>query len=165
MAQAADISQEIEALAVHCRMPLMDVTQRAMWMRDWCSDLAQFEIEHVRRAFRDWRLSGNTKFPTPGQLLPLVRSAAPRAKEPENGPWRELSEAAYQALDLPSKVRHHLIMANQALNRAGPMWKNGKPAAAESMPASWHEWRARAENHRDEAHRLNALLRRQDLSA
>lgn len=139
----------------------MDVSQRAMWVRDWASDLAGFEIEHIRKAFRDWRLSGQTKFPTPGQIMPTLRSLAePKQERRKEHAWSELSEAEYQALDLPGKERHHLIMASQCEMRAGPMWRDGKPLAAEDLSSRYHDLRERAANHRGEAKRLRELYRR-----
>lgn len=167
MAQTAEIVSEIEALAVHCRMPLMDIGQRAAWMRDWCEDLGKFEIQHVRLAFREWRQSGQTKFPTPGQILPSVRRLADgdKPKAAREDAWRELSDAEYQALDLPGKERHHMILSNQAAVKAGPMWRDGKPAPIEAMPPVWHEWRRRSEHHREEARRLRDLYRRAERHA
>jgi len=164
MADRTEILNEIDALSSHCRVPLMSVEQRTGWMRDWCEDLGQFRIEDIRRAFRDWRQSGNTKFPTPGQVMPILRRlndvGAPEAKLVS---WRELSDPEYAALSLSEKVRHHLILANKAEVAAGPMWRHGKHAS--DMPDEWHGQRQRAENHRAEAKRLRDLMNRQDMSA
>jgi hypothetical protein len=166
VAAKTEILAELDALTTHCRPPLMSVEQRTGWMRDWCDDLAKFDIEHVRSAFREWRQSGQTKFPTPGQILPKLRDLAnPRRPAEKDLAWRELSDAEYAALDLPAKERHHQIMAHQALAKAGPMWRDGKPLAAEDMPAPWRQWRDRATRHAAEAKRLRELYRRQDLSA
>lgn len=144
----------------------MEVSQRALWLRDWCSDLAKFEIDHIRRAFRDWRLSGQTKFPTPGQIMPVLRSISnPAPKWEKEVAWSELSDAEYEKLDLPAKERHHLILANRAEVKAGPMWRDGRPMRPEDMPASWRELREKAARHKDEARRLRELYRRAERQA
>lgn len=161
MAERTEIATEIEALAVHCRPPLMEATARALWLRDWCEDLAQFPIEAIRVACRKFRGSGATKFPTPGQLLPLIRAEAQEAAPSQKiVAWQPLSDAEYDQLSLRDKIRHHRILAHEARRKAGPMWRNGKPATAEDMPEIWRSWNARADNHEDEAHRLQATLKR-----
>lgn len=139
----------------------MDISQRALWVRDWASDLAGFDVEHIRKAFRDWRLSGQTKFPTPGQIMPALRSMAnPEKRADRIGAWQPLSDAQYAALSLDAKIRHHQILANQCDVKAGPMWRDGKPADISAMPESWHDWRRKAENHRNEARHLRQIISR-----
>jgi hypothetical protein len=165
MAQAAEIISEIEALAVHCRLPILSAEQKMAWMRDWCSDLADFDGDNIRAAFRDWRHSGAVKFPTPGQILPAIRAKIGKTDAVREDGWRELTDAEYDALELPAKERHHLIMANHCEVRAGPMWRNKKPLRPDQMSPEWHALRARAANHRAEAKRLRGFYRPQGTSA
>jgi hypothetical protein len=173
-----EIVDEIERLAVHCRPPLMQVEQRESWLRDWCDDLAGFEIEAIRSACREWRQSGAQKFPTPGQLLPMVRkrTAGPRADGGALQPWRELSDGEYEALSLRDKIRHQRILAAEAYRKAGPMWRNGagganpaKPVkghvAPDQMPDTWRYWTDIARSHDAEAQRLASYLHRQPMAA
>lgn len=160
MADRNEIITEIEALEVHCRLPLMSVEQRGVWMRDWADDLGEYPIEAIRMACRDWRQGGERKFPTPGQLLPLVRAKIARKHEDgDNKPWEPLSDLAYNSLTLREKIRHQNILYQQALAKGGPQWRNGKPVAAEDMPPEWHAARALARNFADEAARLQGKLK------
>jgi hypothetical protein len=171
MANKPEIIDEIEGLAVHCRPPIMEVGQRSSWLGDWCNDLAEFEIEAIRGACREWRQSGAIKFPTPGQLLPMVRkrASADRAAD-HNGPWRPLSDAEYGALGLREKIRHQQILAAEARRKAGPMWRNPpggasiqrpKPGHVEphEMSPAYRKWSEIASGHEAEAKRLRGYLR------
>jgi hypothetical protein len=162
MANPTEIANEIEALAVHCRPSLMSVEARSLWVRDWCEDLGPFPIEAIRVACRKFRQSGAVKFPTPGQLMPMVRAEI-EAPAPNAEPvqvWGPISDLAYDALGLPEKIRHQRLLAHQARRKAGPMWLNGRPAGPDELPERWHEWTKRAENHEAEATRLSGYLRR-----
>jgi hypothetical protein len=170
MAERTEISAELNALSVHCRPPIMEVEQRALWLRDWCSDLAEFPIEAVRIACRKWRLSGATKFPTPGQLMPLVRENLPTEKGEAAREWSPADDAEYRAMSVREKIREHQILAQQAYRKAGPMFRNGSASGApmskasgthltpEEMPASHAHWVAQAQNHLADAQRLRQYL-------
>lgn len=166
MADKSEIIDEIEALAVHCRPPIMEPSARVSWLRDWCDDLASFPIEAVRGAVRKWRHSGATKFPTAGQFLPMIRESLP-AEGPRVDVWRPLSDAEYTNLSLRDKMRHHQILAHAAGRKAGPMWKQvqgNRPTpghiAAEDMPDTWRRWKQVEANHNAEAKRLREILNR-----
>ena len=169
-ASKAEILAQIEALAVHCRPPLMSVEQRELWLRDWCADLAEFPIEAIHSACRKWRHSGAIKFPTPGQLLPLVREGVPGPKGEKAEPWRPATQEEYAAMSLREKIREHRIQAHEARCKAGPMFKNhegstmGRPKGthlpAEEMPSTWRRWTDEAERHDREAKRLTEILHR-----
>jgi hypothetical protein len=172
MAEKSEIIAEIEALTVHCRPPIMDEDVRTCWLRDWCDDLAPHPISAVRLGCRSWRHSGATKFPTPGQLLPLVKAnlPTPAAEQGANEPWRPLSDDEYDRLSLRDKIRHHLIAAHETSCQAGPMWKTpetstaGRPLpghlTAAQMSEDWHSLTARAANHLAEAAHLRSILHR-----
>lgn len=168
MAEKSEIIDTIEALAVHFRPPLMSVEQRAAWMADWCDDLAKLPIEAIRIAARQWRQGSQTKFPTSGQFLPMVRAAMPKETEPSVGPWRPLSDAEYAALTLAEKIRHRRILAAEERRKAGPMFRStgGKISKAsglhltpEQMSDAWREHTRRAEAHEQEAAELSKKLR------
>jgi hypothetical protein len=170
MADKHEIADEIEALTAHCRPPLMEAGQRAMWLRDWCEDLAGFPIEAIRQACRKYRHSGAVKFPTPGQLIPLVREAEPGPKGERVEVWRELSDAEYGQLTVREKIRHHLILAHEAGGKAGPMFRNvtvdnrmNNASAAhlttDEMPPIWRTWKEREAHHMAEVKRLRAIIR------
>lgn len=169
MATRIETLAEIEALETHCRAPLMTTDARARWIADWCNDLAAFDVETVRAAFWDWRLSGATKFPTPGQIIPMIRAKQPIQRSGEkNGPWRELSDREYDALSLRDKARHQRILAAEARRKAGPMFKNtshdirnaaGNFIAPQDMPNAWRRWQEIADHHEAEAKRLTKIIR------
>ena len=104
MASKSEILPEIEALAVHCRPSLMTVEVRAIWLRDWCDDLAEFPIEAIRAGVRAYRHSGATKFPTPGQLVPMIRAGQPSQTGPKLDVWREAGVRQGGA-DVPQHLR------------------------------------------------------------
>jgi hypothetical protein len=156
MAEKSEIMEALEALETHCRAPLMAVEQRAAWMRDWCDDLAEFPIHAIQHGCKAWRHSqGVTKFPTPGQLLPLIRAnVAQRPAGAVGEPWRELSDDEYRALSLEDKIRHQRILCTRAYSRAGPQTK-----PADDMPESWHRWRQIGRNHEEEVATLKGKLK------
>lgn len=168
MAEKSEIIDEIEALTVHCRPPIMEASARASWLTDWCEDLAEFRIEHIRLAIREWRQSGSAKFPTPGQLLPLIRSKMPVKVEERISDWRPLTDDEYRALSVREKIRHQLILAHEAGCKAGPMWRNPEGAnmarpvdgrvPLEEMPASYRHWREVEARHHAEAKRLREII-------
>ena len=172
MADKTEILNEIEALSLHCRPPLMEATMRASWLRDWCSDLAEFPIESIRIACRKWRQSGATKFPTPGQLLPMVRAELPRQKLDDKYKPREWSPASdddYREMSLRDKIREQQILSHEAYRKAGPMFRNttgGGPMSKASgvhlslteMGTAYHHWIAAARWHAGEASELRKRL-------
>lgn len=178
MADRSEIIDEIEALAVHCRPPIMEPAARASWLRDWCDDLAGFPISAVRLGCRAYRQSGQVKFPTAGQLLPMVRANLPVERAPPGAtePWRPISDAEYEALSLREKIRHREVMAREARRKAGPMWKNPPEGAsfkrpvrghvrAEDMPEAWRIQSQIAAEHEEEARRLRSHLHRREAAA
>lgn len=166
MASKSEIIDAIEALAVHCRPPLMSIEQRELWMRDWCADLAEFPTEAVATACRKWRHSGSIKFPTAGQLLPLVRDSLEKPRAERIDVWRPATEAEYAGMTIREKIREHTILAHDAAGRAGPMFRNtsqglrmsGVHLAPEEMPDSHHRWREEAKRHNQEIRRLRQYL-------
>jgi hypothetical protein len=146
----------------------MEVEQRASWLRDWCSDLAEFPIDAVRAACRKWRQSGSTKFPTPGLLLPLVRSSLPVEKAEIVRPWRQATEDEYRAMTVREKIREHTIMAHEAFGEAGPMFRNessgdmakarGAHLKPDEMPDAHRRWTEIGRNHMAEVKRLREII-------
>lgn len=162
MAERAEIAAEIEALAVHCRPPLMEVEQRASWVRDWCTDLAGFPIESIRVACRKWRQGTATKFPTPGQLIVFIEKEIPKQMGPKALPWRPASEDEYRGMTLQNKIYEHQVLAHEAYGKAGPMFRNetvsaglgrakGEHLTLDQMPDSYRRWTMIASNHTQEA--------------
>jgi hypothetical protein len=145
----------------------MEAGARALWLRDWCEDLAKFPIEAIRIACRKYRQSGSSKFPTPGQLIPMVRAEAePQARTERVEVWRELSDDEYRALSVREKIRHHQILSHEAYSKAGPMFRNttqgkrmsGVHLTAEQMPDAWRRWTELGKHHAQEAHRLRQYV-------
>jgi hypothetical protein len=170
MASKTETIDAIEALAVHCRPPLMSVEQRELWMRDWCNDLTEFPAEAIATACRKWRHSGSTKFPTPGQLIPLIRDSLPNKPGEKVQVWRPLSDAEYANLTVRDKIRHQMILAHEAGSKAGPMFRNtssGGPISKASgihlteaeMPDTWRTWTEIQRRHLAEAKRLREYLK------
>lgn len=167
MAEKSEIFDAIEALAVHCRPPLMTVEQRTLWMRDWGHDLAEFPLDAIATACRKWRHSGAIKFPTAGQLVPLVRDSLPTQHGPRVEVWREPTADEYRAMTVREKIRHHLIMAHEAGTRAGPTFRNttkgarasGDHLTPEDMPETYHRWKAEEAHHHAKVRELREIVR------
>lgn len=167
MAEKPDIIDAIEALAVHCRPPLMEASQRTAWLNDWCSDLAEFPLEAVANACRKWRHSGATKFPTAGQLLPMVRESLPVEKRGAVHAWRPATDAEFRAMSVREKIRELTILAHEARGKAGPMFRNtsqgprmsGVHLEPHELPAEHRVFTAEAERYEAEIARLREVLR------
>jgi hypothetical protein len=171
MADKAQIIDAIEALAVHCRPPIMEISQRTLWLRDWCADLSEFPLDAIATACRKWRHSGATKFPTPGQLLPLVRDSLPVEKGARVQPWRPAGPEEFRGMTVREKIRELMILAHEARTKAGPMYRNttarGAPISKasgahlnpEDMSESYRRWTAVAEGHEAELSRLRKVVR------
>lgn len=148
----------------------MSVEQRQMWLRDWCEDLARFPADAVASACRKWRHSESSKFPTPGQLVPLVEASLPVEKGPKVEAWRPASEAEYAVMTVREKIRERTILASEAYGKAGPMFRNeggsgltrarGTHLPAEQMPPTHRHWRQVGDNHMAEVKRLREILHR-----
>lgn len=171
MADKSEIIDAIEALAVHCRPPLMSVEQRGLWLRDWCADLAKYPLDAIATACRKWRHSDATKFPTVGQLMPLVRDSLPVEKTGAVIPWRQAGPEEFRSMSVREKIRELTILAHEARLKAGPMFRNtsakgaaitkasGKHLTPEEMPDTYRRWIAIAEGHEAEVGRLRRILR------
>lgn len=155
-----EIIKELRALEQFCTFKsVRSGEEQERFLKDYLADIQEYPLEAIQRACAAWRKSGATKFPTSGQLIPLIRQHVSEDRGPRLQPWRELSDDEYAALPLRDKIRHHEILAHDAARKAGPQWLNGKPATPEEMPPTWHRWLEIARNHRAEAKRLKAYLR------
>lgn len=155
-----EIVKELRALEKFCAFPSgMTGEDRERYLKDYLSDIQEFPLDAIRSACAEWRKSGSVKFPTSGMLIPIIKRFIGAPKDERLEPWRALTDDEYRALGLPEKIRHHQILANQARRKAGPMWKNGRPAAPDELPDIWHSWTRQAENHEAEASRLRKHLR------
>lgn len=161
-----EIVKELRALEQFCTFKAVrSGEEQERFLKDYLADIQEFPLEAIQKACGKWRQSGQVKFPTPGQLIPLIRGCM--AAEPGRHVefWRELTDAEYEALSLRGKIEHQRILANLARRKAGPMWLNGKPAAPDELPQRWHEWTKRADNHEAEATRLGRFLRHPQMAA
>lgn len=161
MATDIEIRAELEALSTHCRPPLMETNQRALWLRDWCADLAGYPIEAIRTACRRYRNSEATKFPTPGQLMPMVKAATTSERDASAKalPWSPSAQDAYAKLSLADKIFENRALARIAYRKAGPMWKHGAPATPEELGPVWRAHTDQAKAYEAEAARLSKYLR------
>lgn len=152
-----EIIKELRALEQFCTFKVMrtgDESER--FLKDYLADIQDFPLQAIQAACADWRKSGQTKFPTPGQLIPMIRSRLQTKAAPKDEAWVPLDDADYAALTLDGKERHHLILAKQALDKAGPMWRDGRALHPDEMSAEHNKWKERARFHKQEASRLRA---------
>lgn len=156
---------ELGALSSHYPAPARSPGEQARWLSDFADDLAEFADGEVRRACADWRRSEGRRFPTPGQLLTACRqvrsalqhAAAPRDRAEPYEPWK-LSSGDVADMSFSQALRYHQAMATHYRAKAGPMWRNGRPAEPDELPESWRAWRAKAQDHEAEAGRLRTRL-------
>lgn len=165
MASKIEIMEALEGLAVHCRPPLMSVEGRTSWMRDWCDDLADYDITAIREACKRWRHGADRKFPLPGQLMAVANQFERRDHKPAPQLWGPVSDEEYQSMGLMDKIRHQELLAMDCRGRAGPMMLNGQHIALEDMPPTFHDWCRRSDNHYAEAKRLRAFMKVEDRRA
>lgn len=156
MADRTEIVDAIETLAVHCRPPLMDVQGRARWIASWCEDMAEFPLSAISHACQVWRQGDNSKFPTPGQLLPLVRAQCRKPSAPSgarnNQAWTWPTDDELDSMPLTERRRQYLIMAHEAAAKAGPMQENGE------FPRP--SWRGKSAIYLEEAKRIAEMISR-----
>ena len=171
MAEKADIVAEIEGLAVHCRPPLMSVDDRSKWLTDWIVDLKEFPIENIRMACNAWRRGQDRKFPMAGQLIPAINATIRRtsAEADKPQPWRPLADHEYRELSVREKIRHHQIMAHEAMGKGGPMYRqlgnHSEHLTPDQMPPAWHSGRSEAKFHHTEIRRLTEIIKSQQVTA
>lgn len=166
------IVTEIEALAAHYIRPVRSAEEHERWLKDYVEDLKRYPEEALKQACANWRANDkNGKFPSPGQLMALVRQFTD-ARQPTGvklEPWRELAPVEYEALTLAAKLRYHEIAGMEARKKAGPLWWNGRPCTLEDLSEDradrWRTWTAEAARHRDDADRIRQLLARHERRA
>lgn len=161
----SEIIDELDALSTHYPRGPRSPDQHMRFLEDYLDDLKDFSLEQVRAACRRWRQSDATKFPHSGQLMGAARAERGRDLG-DNTPWGRLTDADYEALSLPEKIRHQRILASEARGRAGPMfhnvdgsWRKGVHLTPQEMPDKHHENRELARRHDEEAKRLMGFLR------
>lgn len=165
-AQKHEIVDELQALGQHYIRSIRTPEQEERFLRDYLNDLGSYPLSAIKQGCIAWRNSDASKFPTPGQLVAKVRANLPREqREDRPEPWRHLTEEEYNRLSLRDKIRHRTILAGELRRKAGPMWANGQPVAAEAMPERWHELMSRSHGHYEEAGRLKATLARAEGAA
>ena len=151
-------TQILMALAQHFPKSSRSPEEQAIWLRDYLADLDQFPADEVEAACSAWRRTDAAKFPKIGELLIRLRQFSP-SKEETARRWEPVQDAVYDAMSLTEKIRYHRIAANEAKCRAGPQWLKRAPALPSDMPKKWHEGRAVAKNHENEASRLDQIMR------
>ena len=87
---------------------------------------------------------------------PSRRDSTDRVAAP--GAWVPASDADYASMSLTDKIREHQILADDALHKAGPMFRNGKHLTPADMSPEWHRLVAKAANHHAEVKRLREKL-------
>lgn len=91
-----------------------------------------------------------------------IRNMAYHVQKPEGvRPWRPLTEEEYQSASLSDRIDHHEKMAHIEFNKAGPMWKDGRPARPDELPERWHTHTAAALSHRADVQRLRQIMAEQ----
>lgn len=71
-ATTMEIATELEALALHYPVLRRTPEEQRIVVRQWAEDLADYPLDLIAEACRQWRNSDAERFPTPGQLKKLV---------------------------------------------------------------------------------------------
>lgn len=154
-----EIVKELRALEQFCTFKAVrSGEEQERYMLDYLADVQEYPLEAIRKACAEWRKSGVTKFPTSGQLIPLIRKHVAEEKPAQNGPWRQISEEEYEGLTLREKIRHRLILASEA-RRTASTHTHGWDRNVTTAPAAYRHWIDVAAGHDREAMRLGAYLR------
>lgn len=158
-----EIVKELRALEQFCTFKAVRTGEESeRFLKDYLADIQAFPFEAIQKACAEWRRSGATRFPTPGQLIPIIRKhvETPDSGPRINEPWKPLSEAEYAALGLEAKIRHRRILAAQARDEATiHALREGWDRNIANAPASYHRFMAVADAHEAEAKRLGDKLR------
>lgn len=153
-----EIVQELRALEQFCTFKAVrSGEEQERYMKDYLADIQDFPIEAIRKACADWRKSGSTKFPTSGQIIPMIRAHLEAPRSETCGAWRPLSDDAYDALSLPDKIRHRMILAQEA-RRTASSKAHGWTRNINEAPPIYRQWMAVADGHEAEARRLRGYL-------
>lgn len=145
---------EIEALSSHFPTRAHTPAEHDRWLSDFVADLGDLDETAVRRGCAEWRNSKTGRFPTPGQLRKVCAAYVRQLPAPPPQPWTAPTDAEYATLTLAEKIRTHTVLALEARMKAGPMWKNARPAGPDELGPEWHRWTAIAKNHEAEVARL-----------
>lgn len=171
-----EIIKELRALEQFCTFKAVRTGEESeRFLKDYLADVQEFPLDAIQKACGKWRKSGATKFPTPGQLIPLIRECLPAEGGVGPQAWRPLSDGEYADLSLRDKIRHQQILAHEARVKAGPMWKTPpgsslkRPRAGHIEPAElspvYRQWMDIAAEHDAEVRRLRSYLHRSPLAA
>lgn len=158
-----EIIKELRALEQFCTFKALRTgEENERFLKDYLADIEEFPLDAIRKACADWRRSGATKYPTSGQLIPMIRRHL--LEERQGGdrpqPWTAPSEAEYEAMPLREKIRQRRIMAGLAEEQAfREAAKLGWDRNVQNAPQVWREHMARAASHHEEAARLKRRLR------
>jgi hypothetical protein len=146
------ITLSLISLSNHYRRQVRTPEEQAMWLRDWLDDLAAWTPDQVADACGEWRRSAARRMPSSGELLvKLSTMHAPKQQsQPKIEAWKPISDEEYDTLSVRDKIRHHHILADQAMLG----WKS----TTRQVDDDWRRRDAIAKNHRAEASRLGAML-------
>lgn len=154
-----EIVKELRALEQFCTFKAVRTgDEQERYMLDYLADIQMFPLEAIRKACAEWRTSGSTKFPTSGQLIPLIRKHTPQETAPKNHEWRPISEEEYEAMSLSEKIRHRLILAREARVTASTK-THGWDRNITTAPPAYKHWQDVAEGHEREAQKLRGFMR------
>lgn len=160
-----EIIKELRALEQFCTFKsVRSGEEQERFMKDYLADIQEFPLEAIRKACAEWRKSGITKFPSSGQLLPLIRKHVVEERAPDNGPWQPISEEAYEAMTLREKIRHRLILAQEA-RRTASTKTHGWNRDITTAPPAYRHWIGIAEGHDAEAKHLRSMISRSQVMA
>lgn len=154
-----EIVKELRALEQFCTFKAVrSGEEQERYMLDYLADIQQHPLDAIRKACAEWRKSGVTKFPTSGQLIPLIRKHLAEERQAPLREWRPISEEEYEGLTVREKIRHRLILAREARVTASTH-THGWDRNLTTAPAAYKHWIEVAAGHDKEAMRLGTYLR------
>lgn len=155
-----EIVKELRALEQFCTFKAVrSGEEQERYMLDYLADIQDFPLDAIRRACAEWRRSGVTKFPSSGQLIPLIRKNIVEQKPEPDREWRPISDAEYEALNLREKIRHRMVLAREARITASTH-THGWDRNVTTAPPTYRHWIDVAASHEAEAQRLRGIINR-----
>lgn len=153
-----EIVKELRALEQFCTFKAVRTgEEQERYMLDYLADIQEYPLEAIRKACAEWRKSGVTKFPSSGQLIPMIRKHVTEERAQPVREWRPISDEEYERLSVRDKIRHRLILAKEARVEASAK-THGWDRNILTAPPAYRHWMDVAAGHEREAMRLRQFI-------
>jgi len=161
MASRTDILTELNALSAHYMRIVRSPEEQERILSDYADDLKAFDLDAIKNGCRSWRQSSAQRFPTPGQLIPMIRANMRQQTGPRPAAWKPCTTEEYEAMPPYEQIRE-LQCRMEAIN-PGPQFSQvqQRHLDASEMPEEWHKARQRIATYAAEIKRIRMNLRKE----